>query len=63
VSCELLQSSQSFGGFYFGHVMNVITLNEAKIGVGMNEVNLKDVQVAFQKTITWIRKFRKGKHD
>jgi hypothetical protein len=38
-------------------------MNEAKIGVGMNEVNLKDVQVAFQKTITWIRKFRKGKHD
>jgi hypothetical protein len=29
-------------------------MNEAKTGVGMNEINLKDVQVAFQKTMTWI---------
>jgi hypothetical protein len=29
----------------------------------MKEVNLKDAQLAFQKTITWTKKSKKGKHE
>jgi hypothetical protein len=36
-------------------------MNEVYVGAGMKEVNLKDAQVAFQKTITWTKKFGKGK--
>jgi len=37
--------------------------NEVKVGANMKEVNLKDVQVVFHKTITWTKKFEKGKHE
>ncbi len=36
-------------------------MNEVNVGVGMKEVNLKDAQAAFQKTITWNKKSGKGK--
>jgi hypothetical protein len=29
----------------------------------MREVSLKDAQVVFKKTITWTKKFKKGKHE
>jgi predicted transglutaminase-like protease len=38
-------------------------MNEAKVGVDMKEVNLKDAHVAIKKIITWIKKSGKGKHE
>lgn len=32
-----------------------------KFGVGMKEVSSKDAQITFQKIITWIKTFGKGK--
>jgi hypothetical protein len=48
VSCEPLQLLQLFASFRFGHVMSKAcqyATNETKAGVGMKEINLKDVQV------------------
>jgi hypothetical protein len=45
---------QLFVGFCFGHVMSKAchyAMNEAKVGAGMKEVNLKDAQVVIQKII------------
>ncbi len=45
MSCEPLQLLQPFVGFCFGHVMSKAcqyAMNEAKVGAGMKEVNLKD---------------------
>jgi hypothetical protein len=36
-------------------------MNEVNVGACMKEVNLKDAQAAFQKTITWIEKSGKGR--
>jgi hypothetical protein len=33
-----------------------INYHETKVDVAMKEVSLKDAQIAFQKTITWIIK-------
>ncbi len=49
VSCEPLQLFQPFISFCFGHVMSKAcqyAMNEAKVGVGMKEIGLKDVQAA-----------------
>jgi hypothetical protein len=50
VSCEPLQLPQLFVGFCFGHVMSKAcqyAMNEIKVGAGMKELNLKDVQAPF----------------
>ncbi len=63
ISCEPLQLFQPFAGFYFGHVVPKAcqyAMNEINVGVGMKEVNLKDAQAAFQKTITQTKKSGKG---
>jgi len=55
VSCEPLQLFQSFASFCIGHVMSKAcqyATNEVNVGANMKKVNLKDVQVVFQKTIT-----------
>jgi hypothetical protein len=36
-------------------------MNEVNVGAGMKEVNLKDAQATFQKTITYIKKFSEGR--
>jgi hypothetical protein len=65
VSCEPLQLAQPFASVYFGHVTSKVcqyATNEAKVGVGMKEVSLKNAQVALQKTIiTWTKKFSKAR--
>jgi hypothetical protein len=38
-------------------------MNEAKVGVDIKEVNLKDEHVVIKKIITWIKKSRKGRHE
>jgi hypothetical protein len=66
VSCEPLQLFQQFVGFCIGHVMSKAcqyATNEVKVGVNMKKINLKDVQVVLQKTITWTKKSKKDKHE
>jgi len=49
VSCEPLQLVQPFASVYFGHVTSKIcsyAMNEAKVGVGMKEISLKNAQIA-----------------
>ncbi len=38
-------------------------MNEVKVGVNMKKVGLKDAYATFLKTITWAKKFEKGKHE
>ncbi len=48
VSCKPLQLPQPFANVCFGQVMSKAcqyVMNETKVGVGMKEVSLKDVQV------------------
>jgi len=50
VSCEILQLPQPFVGFCFGHVMLKAcqyAMNEIKVGAGMKELSLKNVQAPF----------------
>jgi len=50
-------------GFCFGHAFSKTcqyTCNDATICVGFHEVNLKTIQLALQKTITWTKKSSKG---
>ncbi len=64
ITFESLQLPQLVVGFCFGHVMSKTcqyATNEAKVGVGMKEVNLKDAQATLHKTITRIKKYGKGK--
>jgi hypothetical protein len=48
VPCEPLQLPQPFVSFFFGYVMSKAcqyAMNEIKVGVGMKELSLKDVEV------------------
>jgi hypothetical protein len=44
--------------FFWSYLAKSMSISyyEAKVDVGMKEVSLKDAQIAFQKTITWIIK-------
>jgi hypothetical protein len=51
VPCKPLQLPQPFANICFGQVMSKVcqyVMNEAKVGVGMKEISLKDAQVDFQ---------------
>jgi hypothetical protein len=37
--------------------------NEVKVNLGMKQINLKDAHAIIQKTITFTKKFGKGRHE
>jgi len=66
ISCELLQLPSPFNGICFGHVMSKAcqhAINDTKLGVGMKEVSMVDIQNALQKTIIWMKKSSKGRQE
>ena len=66
ISCDVLGLQDPYASVCFGHVMSKAaqyTTTEDKVCMKMNELSLKDVQAALQKTITWIKKSTKGKHE
>ncbi len=60
--CKPLQLPQPFANICFGQIMSKVcqyVMNEAKVGVGMKEVSLKDVQVDFQRQLPTLKNLEK----
>jgi hypothetical protein len=66
VSCGLLAFVVLWHGSCFDHVYTKTcqyACNDTNVYVGFREVSLKAIQSTLQKTITWIKKFGKGRSE
>lgn len=66
VSCEPLGLTTPYVGVCFGHVMSKAcqyATDDTKVCNGMEDISLKQVQAALQKTITWTKKSGKGRTE
>ncbi len=64
IGAPLQLVNKPFAIWCFGHTMSKVcqyATNDAKFGVGMKKMSLKDSQVALQKTNIYTKKFSKNK--
>ncbi len=63
VNCESLSLEESFQGIYFGHDFSKLCqygIVEDKVCKDLKYVS---IQTYLQKCITWLKKFKKGRHE